>query len=169
MHRERIVRGLLLGLLVTSGWVGGARANEPEGALTGPMPLVNELEVEIHGLRAPIDPNQMGLLFYHVSRLEDVQERERLQQLLNDRMNELMAVPSSLGAEPTDEQLRARIASINLDETASAAQLQAKEELVTAILAIQDTERRERLLKELEWRELGEKTAIYSPQTSPTP
>jgi hypothetical protein len=181
MPRDRVALGLAISLLITGAALDGARADDAEDpqaaariktmkeALAGPTPSLNELEVEIHGLRAPIDQNQVGLLFYHVSRIENAQERERLLAVLNGRMNELMAVPSSLGKEPTDEELLERIKSINLSETASAEEVRAKDELIAAIMAIPDAERRERLLKELEWRELGEKTAVYAPQPSATP
>ncbi len=134
-----------------------------------PVPTVKELETEIKELRAPIDHQQVGMLFYNVSRIDDTKEQERLRKLLNDRMLELMQVPSSLGSAPTDEELKKKIETVNLDPHAPAEDIKAKEDLVAAIMAIPDTERRERMLKELEWRELGAHTAVYAPaSTKPT-
>ncbi len=141
-----------------------------------------EVEVAINALGQPIDNEQVSRIFEQLAEIQNPQERQRLQELLNERMQTPLShsdslppapIPdmssgraSELGKPRSEEELRNQIQSLKLGANASADDLHARDEVVSAVIAISDPLKRDSLLKALEHRE----QEADSPSTSaPTP
>ena len=141
-------------------------------AASAPSPEVpmapGELETAIRSLTEPVDPNRLDELFSNLSRVEDPQEQERLEQLLDEKLQQLSdaSVPT-VGAPVADagnspspagqpledwtvEELRARIQSLDLSPDSTVEDLRARDEVVFTIAGIADPLIRDELLKELD-------------------
>ena len=145
-----------------------------------------DIEATIQGLRQPIDNEQLSQILFELGRLEDPQDQQRLQQMLDQRVQVLMATPAPT-AQPAvaypgtpsqppqglvnsdavpDEDLLMRIEMLNLGPDASADDLRARDEVVSAIIGIADPIRRDRLLNRLGERERETDTAASRPTES---
>ena len=163
------VRVPMIVLAVVSAVCGASLLSQAEDSTTPPM-SPQEVESAIHELHPPLDQEQLSKLLFEVGRLQDPQEQTRLQGLLDDRTRELLTAqeatsepppPAALPADTqpglsldlTEEDLRVRIETLMLGPTATADDIRARDELVTAIAGVADPIKRDELLKRLEERE----------------
>ena len=150
-----------------------------------PPPSPAELEATIRDLKHPIDHEQLTKLFFDLGRVTDLAEQQRLQQLLDGRMRELITPPPTppeetassvkegspagesgqavFGSESPHDEFQQRLKALNLGPDASADDLRKRDELVSAIIGIRDPARRERYLLQLEQLERNAETAVYRP------
>ena len=152
-----------------------------------PPPSPAQLEATIHDLKHPIDHEQLTKLFFDLGRVTDPGEQQRLQQLLDERMRELITPPPTplekaaesspkekepqgerepaiFGAESPDDEFQQRLNALNLGSDATADDLRKRDELVSAIIGVRDPARRERYLLQLEQLERNAETAVYRPK-----
>ena len=146
-----------------------------EDPSASPPASASEIEAEIAQLHQPIDQERLSKIFLDVGRLADPQDQQRLQQMLVEQVQVLMegAAPAEAPAAPgapvqmppdhepglSDEELSMRIDALNLGPTATADDLRARDEVVSAIAGVTDPIRREELLKRLDARERDADTA----------
>ena len=152
-----------------------------------PPPSPAQLEATIRDLKHPIDHEQLTKLFFDLGRVTDPGEQQRLQQLLDERMRELITPPPMLpeetaaflpkegehqgerepatfGAESPDDEFQQRLNALNLGSDATADDLRKRDDLVSAIIGVRDPARRERYLLQLEQLERNAETAVYRPK-----
>ncbi len=148
---------------------------EPGPSLIDPV-SPGEIETAIQKLNDPIDQDQLNKIFLDLARLEDEKERDRLQKMLDERMQELMKFPMASTAQsaadrepvpnmrahtqavtvpndPSHDELLVKIDTLNLRPDATANDLRARDQLVSQIAGIRDPMMREELLTKLEQRE----------------
>ena len=163
---------------------------QPPSWFTASSPLMDsvspgDIETAIQRLDEPIDQEQLNKIFLDLARLEDATERDRLQRMLDERMQGLMKFPMPSTAQSTadrkpDPNMRAhpkavtmpndpshyellvRIDTLNLGPDATADDLRARDQLVSQIAGIRDPIMRDELLakleeKEREWQEVVER------------
>ena len=155
------------------------------GASLGSPVDPRDIEAAINTLREPIDQEQMNKIFLDLARLEDFKERDRLQEMLDERMQEILrpsalpaaqsTIPESLpqvrsgpkavavSEEPSHSELLVRIDTLNLGPDATVDDLRARDQLVSAIAGIRDPVMRDELLTRLEERERQSQESAQSP------
>jgi len=137
------------------------------GAAAVPLETPGEIEAAIMDLAAPLDEALVSRAIEGIRTLEDAQEQARLQQALNDRVAELAGVTPeptttpSVTAESSDEELLKHIAALTLGRDATAAELRERDDVVSAIVGIEDPIRREAMLEALERRERDAETVVF--------
>lgn len=140
-------------------------------SLSTPSLSAEELEAAIHQLKEPVDQELLGKIFSSLGRLENTKEQQRLQQLFDERMQELMKIPepplelsqnagtpTGTSARPpkqeiTDEELRIRIETLTLGPKATAEDLRTRDEVIATIANVRDPVARDKLLGRFEERE----------------
>ena len=169
--------GLVLGMLQSSH--AEDASTERGGAHTDPAAI----EAAIHALKPPIESERLTQILDGLSGLTDSAEQQRLQQLLDAQMQEVMEVapPEGVIAPPStatdssvpppaqllsDDEIGLRIQTLKLGPEATADDLRARDEVVTAIVALRDPVKRDRFFQLLEERERQTQTAVYRPTDS---
>ena len=134
-----------------------------------------EVEAAIQRLSVPIDQEQMNKILFGLARVEDAKERDRLQKMLDEQMQELIKFPAPSTApsvnqtshqqvrpnprivatadEPSHGELLVRIDTLNLGPNAAVDDLRARDQLVSQIAGIRDPIMRDELLTRLEEKE----------------
>lgn len=138
----------------------------------GPPHSPRELEAAIRTLTEASD-EQLGKIVFDLTRLEDLSEQQRLQQLLEERLQEFTKTSEVSPDQSENEQgppeahappwvrraphddLSMRIETLNLGPQATVEDLRARDEIVSAIAGISDPIQRDQLLKRLDEREQG--------------
>jgi hypothetical protein len=121
------------------------------------------LEEAIRQLGETDYPSQLGSLVPALQRIEDPAERDRLQQLFEQRLQMLLQrdqaaqAGSSAAGELTVFGLLPYVEGLTLGPQATVNDLRARDELVAKISQVPDPVAREQLLKRLEERELQAK------------
>jgi hypothetical protein len=126
---------------------------------------VEEVEITIQELSEPIDQEQINRISGLLSRLEDLNERDRPQEMLAERIALFTKTPAprNIQASATPElvagdfwtydALLVRIEMLNLGPHATVDDLRGRDQLVSIITGIRDPVTREKLLTRLEERE----------------
>lgn len=178
-HVGRGIRAVGLALMVMGIPVMCAAAETADE----PPPSPAQLEATIRDLKHPIDHERLTRLFVDLGRVADPAEQQRLQQLLDERMRELITPPptspeeaassppeekphepATFGSESADDEFQQRLKALHLGPDATADDLRQRDELISAIIGIRDPARRERYLLELEQLERNAETAVYRPK-----
>jgi len=121
------------------------------------------IEAAIRTLSIPLDSEQLNRITLALVQLEDPQEQERLQRLLDERMNAFFPTPTASNAElieqqpnPSEEErnqsgdaelLKFEIATLRLGPDATAEDLRRRDEVVRSIARTQDPQVRYDLLE----------------------
>ena len=135
-------------------------------------PSAGAIEASIQSLREPIDHEQVSEIFVGLARLDDANERDRLQAMFDQRMQALMELPSRSMEQaavdgvsfPSHDELAFRIETLALGPQATVEDLRARDQLVAEIAAIVDPVRREELLAKLEERERSANVPAWETQ-----
>ena len=153
-------------------------SRQPSWFTTGPSMSTpvdpEEVEAAIKQLSQPINQEQVNQIFLDLVRLEDFSERDRLQKMLDGRMQELMKFPPpppdqsfpkavAVADDPSHDELLVRIETLHLGPDATADDLRARDQLVSKIAGIHDPIMREELLARLEEREREAEEMIERP------
>lgn len=154
-----------------------------EESLHGEPISPEKLERVIRELGHPTDHEKVIMLLFQLSQLEDPQEQERLQGLLDARMQALVGVhampseetavlggPAQTPIEPRvavsevpDEALITRIEMLNLGPKATADDLRAHDQLISEIAGIHNPIIRRELLTSLEEKEREQQERAEKP------
>ena len=151
----------------------------PEATTNSHVPAA-EVEAAINSLSQPIDNEQLSRIFQDLPQVADPKERERLQQLLDAKMQTTLeepaarqeplpdmakiAAPSMEPPSPAAQQaLRQRIDALTLGPSATTENLRQRDDVVSAIIGIQDPMTREELLHRLAEREAAAATTAQPP------
>ena len=128
----------------------GEKQSRASTQLTDAQPeSVRDLEAEILALSHGVEANTLNQIFAALARLERPDERAYLQQLLDAQLATLNGIPRPSG----QEDLLLQIEALHLGPQATAEDLRARDQVVSAIAHITDPIRRNHLLKRLEERE----------------
>ena len=167
------MRALLIGSLcvVFSGVAQAAEAPATEPSQSpiatdgDAPPSGNPLEIEqvIAQIVPPVDHAQVERLTVAIKNLGDPTEQERLQQLLNARVSK---VAQWITPETPDEVIIQHLDASKLEADVTAEDLDAREELWSAISRMSDAKRQERFMRRLEERERQAGTLIEAPKST---
>ena len=128
-----------------------------------PVSSPTDIEQAIAQLLPPVDQVQVKRLTAAIQDLDDPTEQERLQQMLEARVN---TVATWITPDASDEIITQRLDALKFTAGASTESRNASEEVWSAISRIPDPERRERFLHQLEERERQAGTLIEAPKSS---
>lgn len=169
--------GLVFGLRPRASAEESSTPPQTQTTLTAPA----DIEAAIRALTPPIESERLTQILDGIAGLTDTVEQQQLQELLDARMQQVMEAappagviapsPSMIGsgalpaaAQPlSDEEMSLRIQSLKLGPEATADDLRARDDLVTAVIAVSDPLKRDRFFQQLEERERQAQTAVYRP------
>lgn len=151
-----------------------------EGSSLIPPASPVEIEAAIRELSGPNDQERLSKIVFELGGLDDPSEQQRLQKLLNERMQALMelSIPSGeatgsgnlspsqfgRGSEAYHEELiMMRFETLNLGPDATADDLRARDQLISEIAGIRDPVMQRELLTKLEEREREQKGVTEKP------